>query len=60
MSACYMVSVKVSKIDLGILSANNEAYVIFASAVRSIVHEYLSKSKSFGHLFYLSKSKSST
>jgi len=27
------------------------------SAVRSIVHEYLSKSKSFGHLFYLSKSK---
>jgi len=31
--------------------------VLSISAVRSTVHEYLSKSKSFGHLFYLSKSK---
>jgi len=29
------------------------------SAVRSTEHEYLSKSKSFGQFFYLSKSKSS-
>jgi len=31
--------------------------MMIVSAVRSTVREYLSKSKSFGHLFYLSKSK---